>query len=145
MFITAYHYLDIVPKGRDEDNLSFTMEWLRRHDEYDLQEVTMSITIVYDHFFMPGGDINEGKAAATELVEYSKAEMPEVELSLWLAGQENPLHHYHITVFSTGDVIQTMRECAAIKRFVDRLYPYMDLSTFISPVCGWFRCKNVHT
>ncbi len=35
MFITAYHYLDIVPKGRDEDNLSYTMEWLRLHDEYD--------------------------------------------------------------------------------------------------------------
>ncbi len=35
MFITAYHYLDIVPKGRDEDELSYTMEWLRRHDEYD--------------------------------------------------------------------------------------------------------------
>jgi predicted dithiol-disulfide oxidoreductase (DUF899 family) len=35
MFITAYHYLDIVPKGRDEDGLSYTMEWLRRHDEYD--------------------------------------------------------------------------------------------------------------
>jgi len=34
MFITAYHYLDIVPKGRDEDELPFTMEWLRRHDEY---------------------------------------------------------------------------------------------------------------
>lgn len=35
MFITAYHYLDIVPKGRDEGDLSFTMEWLRLHDEYD--------------------------------------------------------------------------------------------------------------
>ena len=35
MFITAYHYLDIVPKGRDEDKLNFTMEWLRRHDEYN--------------------------------------------------------------------------------------------------------------
>ncbi len=34
MFITAYHYLDIAPKGRDEDGLPFTMEWLRRHDEY---------------------------------------------------------------------------------------------------------------
>lgn len=34
MFITAYHYLDIVPKGRGEDGLPFTMEWLRRHDEY---------------------------------------------------------------------------------------------------------------
>ena len=35
MFITAYHYLDIVPKGRDEDDLAFTMEWLRLHDAYD--------------------------------------------------------------------------------------------------------------
>jgi predicted dithiol-disulfide oxidoreductase (DUF899 family) len=35
MFITAYHYLDIVPKGRDEAALSYTMEWLRLHDEYD--------------------------------------------------------------------------------------------------------------
>ena len=35
MFITAYHYLDIVPKGRDEDDLPFTMAWLRLHDAYD--------------------------------------------------------------------------------------------------------------
>ena len=35
MLITAYHYLDIVPKGRDEDNLSFTMEWVRLHDAYN--------------------------------------------------------------------------------------------------------------
>lgn len=34
MFITAYHYLDIVPKGRDEADLQYTMSWLRRHDEY---------------------------------------------------------------------------------------------------------------
>ena len=35
MFIASYHYLDMVPKGRDEDALSFTMAWLRRHDAYD--------------------------------------------------------------------------------------------------------------
>jgi len=35
MFITAYHYLDIVPEGRDENELSYTMEWLRLHDEYE--------------------------------------------------------------------------------------------------------------
>lgn len=35
MFIGTYHYLDIVPKGRDEDDLSYTMEWLRLHDAYD--------------------------------------------------------------------------------------------------------------
>jgi len=30
----AYHYLDLVPKGRDEDGLDFSMAWLRRHDSY---------------------------------------------------------------------------------------------------------------
>jgi predicted dithiol-disulfide oxidoreductase (DUF899 family) len=31
----AYHHLDLVPKGRDEDNLPFTMQWVRRQDQYD--------------------------------------------------------------------------------------------------------------
>lgn len=30
----AYHHLDLVPKGRDEDELAYSMAWLRRHDEY---------------------------------------------------------------------------------------------------------------
>ncbi|RKH43539.1 DUF899 domain-containing protein [Corallococcus sicarius] len=30
----AYQYLDLVPKGRDEQGLAFPMEWLRRRDEY---------------------------------------------------------------------------------------------------------------
>ena len=30
----AYHYLDLVPKGRDEAGLDFPMAWLRRHDAY---------------------------------------------------------------------------------------------------------------
>lgn len=30
----AYQYLDLVPRGRDEDGLDFSMEWLRRHDQY---------------------------------------------------------------------------------------------------------------
>jgi len=34
MFLGTYHLLDIVPKGRDEDGLSFTMEWIRHHDRY---------------------------------------------------------------------------------------------------------------
>jgi len=25
----AYHFLDLVPKGRDEDGLSFTMAWVK--------------------------------------------------------------------------------------------------------------------
>jgi predicted dithiol-disulfide oxidoreductase (DUF899 family) len=31
----AYHVLDLVPKGRDEAGLSYSMEWLQRHDAYD--------------------------------------------------------------------------------------------------------------
>jgi predicted dithiol-disulfide oxidoreductase (DUF899 family) len=34
MLNTAYHYLDLVPNGRDEDDLPGTMSWLRLHDEY---------------------------------------------------------------------------------------------------------------
>ncbi len=30
----AYHYLDLVPKGRDEDDLPYSMAWVQRHDEY---------------------------------------------------------------------------------------------------------------
>ncbi|HEU5460766.1 MAG TPA: thioredoxin family protein [Nitrososphaeraceae archaeon] len=31
---TAYNYLDLVPKGRDEEGYDFPMAWVRRHDEY---------------------------------------------------------------------------------------------------------------
>jgi len=30
----AYHYLDLVPKGRDEADHEFPQFWVRRHDEY---------------------------------------------------------------------------------------------------------------
>jgi predicted dithiol-disulfide oxidoreductase (DUF899 family) len=30
----AYQFLDLVPKGRDEDGFEFSMEWVRRHDQY---------------------------------------------------------------------------------------------------------------
>jgi predicted dithiol-disulfide oxidoreductase (DUF899 family) len=35
MLVGAYNYLDLVPKGRDEDGLPFTMDWVRHHDRYD--------------------------------------------------------------------------------------------------------------
>ena len=31
----AYHYMDLAPKGRDENDLPFTMAWLRRRDQYE--------------------------------------------------------------------------------------------------------------
>ncbi len=30
----TYNFLDLVPKGRDEDGLDFTMSWVRHHDSY---------------------------------------------------------------------------------------------------------------
>jgi predicted dithiol-disulfide oxidoreductase (DUF899 family) len=32
--IHTYNYLDLAPKGRDEDGLDFTMSWVRHHDKY---------------------------------------------------------------------------------------------------------------
>lgn len=34
LFLGTYNYLDIVPKGRDEDALDFSMSWIRYHDQY---------------------------------------------------------------------------------------------------------------
>ncbi len=32
IFLGAYNYLDVVPKGRDEDELAHSMSWVRHHD-----------------------------------------------------------------------------------------------------------------
>jgi predicted dithiol-disulfide oxidoreductase (DUF899 family) len=37
MMNTAYHYLDLVPKGRDEAGLPHAMAWVRLRDQYDQQ------------------------------------------------------------------------------------------------------------
>jgi len=95
----------------------------------------MSFTVVNDYFFRPDGDVGEGKAAAAELVQYFNAEVPSVQLSLWLESRENPLHHYHITVFDNAEALQELRDSEAITTFTGRLYPHIDHSTFISPGC----------
>ena len=35
ILLGAYNWLDLAPKGRDEDGLGFTMAWVRHHDRYD--------------------------------------------------------------------------------------------------------------
>ncbi len=37
--VGTYSYLDFVPKGRDEDELPFTMAWVRHHDRYESGEL----------------------------------------------------------------------------------------------------------
>jgi predicted dithiol-disulfide oxidoreductase (DUF899 family) len=34
ILVGAYNWLDLAPKGRDEEALPWTMAWVRRHDEY---------------------------------------------------------------------------------------------------------------
>lgn len=34
MLIGAYNFLDLTPKGRNEDDLTFSMAWVRHHDRY---------------------------------------------------------------------------------------------------------------
>lgn len=34
ILVGAYNFLDLVPKGRDEDALAFSMSWVRHHDKY---------------------------------------------------------------------------------------------------------------
>ena len=35
MLVGTYNWLDLAPKGRDEDGLSHKMSWVRHHDRYD--------------------------------------------------------------------------------------------------------------
>ena len=34
ILVGAYNFLDLAPKGRDEDGLAFSMSWVRHHDRY---------------------------------------------------------------------------------------------------------------
>jgi len=34
ILVGAYNWLDMAPKGRDEDGLAFSMSWVRHHDKY---------------------------------------------------------------------------------------------------------------
>jgi predicted dithiol-disulfide oxidoreductase (DUF899 family) len=40
ILLGAYNYLDFTPKGRDEDDLAFSMSWIRHHDRYDDSHVS---------------------------------------------------------------------------------------------------------
>ena len=44
ILIGAYNFLDLVPKGRDEDALAFSMAWVRHHDRYDAAAVDPTAT-----------------------------------------------------------------------------------------------------
>ena len=54
--VGAYQFLDLVPKGRDEDGLAFTMAWVRHHDRYEA-----------------GGSVDSTLKPETLFAEYEKA------------------------------------------------------------------------
>ena len=35
ILLGAYNFLDLTPKGRDEDGLTSSMAWVRHHDKYN--------------------------------------------------------------------------------------------------------------
>jgi predicted dithiol-disulfide oxidoreductase (DUF899 family) len=35
MVNATYQFLDLVPKGRDEQDFAFPQEWVRYHDRYE--------------------------------------------------------------------------------------------------------------
>lgn len=39
ILIGTYNFLDLAPKGRDEDGLAWSMAWVRHHDRYDTAAV----------------------------------------------------------------------------------------------------------
>lgn len=57
ILVGAYNYLDLVPKGRDEDGLTFTMAWVRHHDRYGVDYV-VNPTALYQ---APKGSVSSGE------------------------------------------------------------------------------------
>jgi predicted dithiol-disulfide oxidoreductase (DUF899 family) len=48
ILIGTYNFLDLMPKGRDEDSLAFSMSWVRHHDKYsDVQGIDPARTYVH--------------------------------------------------------------------------------------------------
>ncbi|MDM0025359.1 DUF899 domain-containing protein [Variovorax saccharolyticus] len=43
LMMGAYDFLDLAPRGRDEDGLAHTMEWVRHHDRYPQQPAPVPV------------------------------------------------------------------------------------------------------
>ncbi len=42
LLLGAYNFLDMTPKGRDEEGLAFSMSWVRHHDKYEHSQAEAS-------------------------------------------------------------------------------------------------------
>ncbi|HMK20689.1 MAG TPA: DinB family protein [Terriglobales bacterium] len=61
ILIGAYNFLDMTPKGRDEDNLPHSMAWVRHHDRYAHGEAASCCS---------GGEVKARTIAEPMLVEF---------------------------------------------------------------------------
>ena len=52
--VGTYHFLDLVPKGRDEGGLAFSMSWVRHHDKYG-DDYALDPTATYEKPLEIGG------------------------------------------------------------------------------------------
>ena len=74
----AYHFIDLAPKGRDEEGLPFPGAWWRHHDRYaaDTIQVTRGVTmrylclICYDEKKHAALSRDEAEALAAEARDY---------------------------------------------------------------------------
>jgi predicted dithiol-disulfide oxidoreductase (DUF899 family) len=48
ILLGAYNFLDLTPKGRDEQGLAFSMSWVRHHDRYE-ENSSVDRTAGYEH------------------------------------------------------------------------------------------------
>jgi predicted dithiol-disulfide oxidoreductase (DUF899 family) len=48
IMLGVYNFLDMAPKGRDEDGLAFSMSWVRHHDKYN-EGYAVDTSALYSH------------------------------------------------------------------------------------------------
>ena len=60
--VGTYTFLDLVPKGRDEDGLAFSMSWVRHHDKYG-DDYVLDSTAQYQKPREMSGCCDQGQSA----------------------------------------------------------------------------------
>lgn len=105
----------------------------------------MSVTVVNEWWFREDGNIDAGKEAGAELVEYFNNECDSVQLSLWIEDRADTLHHFHITVFDDHEALIKIRESEGIERFIKKFWPHIIRDeTYKSPSCDVWLCSVIN-
>lgn len=96
---------------------------------------TELVTVVNEWRFAPEGEVDQGLQAAADYVDYFAREKPEVLLSLWLRDTDDPLHHFHVSIFdSAAKAVEGIR-WKGTEEFAAKLYPQIDEESVDQPHC----------